>query len=169
MSKCIGLFGTCGTSTWREKFMDKYDEENLSGEPILYYNPQVLDWKPEDAIIEADHLASDNIILFPITGETYGDGSLSEVGFGVLSAIKLDDRRDFVVMIDMVLSDELLKDKARSKDNLRSRALVLAHLNKLNLPNVHMVGSLDDMLSTSIIIHHANTIKDTVAQFSIKK
>ncbi len=169
MKRCIGLFGTCGSSTWRDKFMDKYDEENIIGEPVLYFNPQVEDWKPEDAFKEAEHLANDDIILFPITGETYGTGSLSEVGFGVLSAIKLDDRRDFVVMIDMELDPELMKDKERSKENLRARALVMAHLNKLNLPNVHMVGSLDDMLSTSIILHHANTIKNTVAQFSIKK
>lgn len=45
MSRCIGLFGTCGGSIWRDKFMDKYDDENLTGEPILYYNPQVEDWK----------------------------------------------------------------------------------------------------------------------------
>lgn len=105
--------------------------------------------------MEAEHLATDDIIPFPITGESYGTGSLSEVGFGVLSAIKLND--------------ELMKDKERSKENLRARALVMAHLKKLNLPNVHIVGSLDDMLEVSIIIHHANTIKNSIAQFSIKK
>ena len=59
---CIGLFGTCGNSTWRNKFMEIYDKKN-----IIYYNPQVDDWKPEDAVIEAERLANDQIILFPIT------------------------------------------------------------------------------------------------------
>ena len=90
----IGMFGTCGKSRWREPFFERYQKESIE-----FFNPQVADWKPEDAVKEAEHLANDEVILFPVTSETYATGSLSEVGFSILQAIRLDDRRDFVVMI----------------------------------------------------------------------
>lgn len=96
---------------------------------IQFFNPQVEDWKPEDAEAEADHLAEDAIILFPITGETYGTGSLAETGFSALQAIKLNRHRDFVVMIEREL-DPALNDPAARKESLRSRALVRKHLEK---------------------------------------
>lgn len=39
---CVGLFGTCGRSKWRNPFMEKYKELG-----IKFFNPQVDDWKPE--------------------------------------------------------------------------------------------------------------------------
>lgn len=160
---CIGLFGTCGNSKWRNSFIETYD-----GASIDFFNPLVDDWKPEDAIEEAKHLAKDNIILFPITKETYGVGSLSEVGFGVLSAIKLDDRRDFVVMIEDVLIDELMEDADRAKESLRARALVKQHLKAQNLPNVYLVDTLEDMLHISMTLYKANLMKSEIEHFSIK-
>jgi hypothetical protein len=164
LSNCIGLFGTCGNSKWRDAFEYVYRENNIE-----FFNPLVEDWKPEDAVVEAEHLANDNIILFPITKETYGVGSLSEVGFGVLSAIKLDDRRDFVVMIENELVPELMEDADRAKESLRARALVLQHLKKLNLPNVYLVDKLTDMLDISTTLYHANKVKDEIKRFSIKE
>ena len=161
--ECIGLFGTCGSSKWRDEFIEVFDNAS-----IQYFNPMVENWKPEDAEIEAEHLAKDNIILFPITSETYGVGSLSEVGFGVLSAIKLDDRRDFIVMIDMVLSDELMKDEDRAKESLRARALVKQHLKKQNLPNVYLVDNLEDMGEVAITLFRSNVIRNEMKKFSIK-
>lgn len=163
MSNCVGLFGTCGNSKWRDTFIDTYE-----GSEIEFFNPLVENWKPEDAVAEAEHLASDNIILFPITKETYGVGSLSEVGFGVLSAIKLDDRRDFVVLIEQNLIPELLEDKERAKESLRARALVLQHLKAQNLPNVYLVETLDDMLNVSVTLFQSNRVKENIAKFSIK-
>lgn len=95
MKLCIGLFGTCGKSTWRVPFMTRYTELG-----IPYFNPQVEDWKPEDAVIEAEHLADDDVILFPVTSETYATGSLAETGFSILNAVRLDDRRDFIILIE---------------------------------------------------------------------
>lgn len=129
----------------------------------------VENWKPEDAEIEAEHLANDNIILFPVTSETYGVGSLSEVGFGILSAIKLDDRRDFIVMIDMVLSDELMKDTERAKESLRARALAKQHLKVQNLPNVYLVDNLDAMAEVAIALFRSNEIRNQMKKFLIKK
>ena len=57
MNLCIGLFGTCGGSKWRDKFIAKYNERGIE-----FFNPQKDDWKPEDAEIEADHLANDGVI-----------------------------------------------------------------------------------------------------------
>ena len=148
----VGLFGTCGGSKWRDAFMSKYQELGIS-----FFNPQVDDWKPEDAEIEAQHLADDKVILFPVTSETYGTGSLSEVGFSILNAIKLDDRRSFVVMIDKNLIPELDDPTAR-KESLRARALVFQHLRKLRLSNLYVVDSLGEMLDVSIKLYRAAEI-----------
>jgi hypothetical protein len=163
MGNCIGLFGTCGNSKWRDPFISQYQELGID-----FFNPLVDNWKPEDAVEEAKHLAEDNIILFPITNETYAVGSLSEVGFGVLNAIKLDDRRDFVVMIDQKLTDELMKDIDRAKESLRARALVLQHLKAQNLPNVYHVDTLEEMKEVSIAIFESNLVKEKIAKYSIK-
>jgi hypothetical protein len=179
---CVGLFGTCGNSKWRDKFVDIF-----SSNGIEYFNPMVENWKPEDASIEAKHLAFDNIILFPITKETYGVGSLSEVGFGVLNAIKLDDRRDFVVLIDQELDNKLIPHTnwkllevgsvehklqealfERSKESLRARALVLEHLKKQNLQNVYLVENFDEMLEVAITLYNSNKAKYNIEKFSMK-
>ena len=156
----IGLFGTCGKSRWRDMFIDKYNQQEIS-----FFNPQVENWKPEDAVREAEHLANDEVILFPITSETYATGSLSEVGFSILQVIRLDDRRDFVVMIEQKLDDDLSNQEAR-KESLRARALVLQHLKKLRLKNVYVVSTLEEMLEVSIMLYTAAVIRGPLARFN---
>ena len=141
---CVGLFGTCGSSKWRDPFMKAY---NLRG--FQYFNPVKEDWVAADAINEAWHLANDRVVLFPITGETYATGSLAETGFSILQAIRLDDRRQFVIYIEDTLIDELMENENSAKDSLRARAIVRQHLNKLNLSNVFIVYSLEKMLEIS--------------------
>ena len=148
----VGLFGTCGGSKWRDAFMKKYQELGIS-----FFNPQVDDWKPEDAEIEAEHLAEDKVILFPVTGETYGTGSLAEVGFSILNAIKLDDRRSFVVIIERELASEL-NDPIARKESQRARALVFQHLRKLRLSNLYLVETLEEMLEISVQLYRAAEI-----------
>ena len=160
---CVGLFGTCGGSRWRDPFMKRYGELG-----IQFFNPQVEDWKPEDAEIEADHLADDAIILFPITGETYGTGSLAETGFSALQAIKLNRHRDFVVMIEREL-DPALNDPVARKESLRSRALVRKHLEKLSLASLYVVDSLDDMLALSLELHAIALMRQRAERFRIRK
>lgn len=158
---CVGLFGTCGGSRWREDhFIPRYDERG-----IPWYNPQVENWDPSCVEEEANHLANDAIVLFPVTNETYAFGSLAETGFSMLNAIRLDDRRDFVLFIaqDIAatdpkgsrLDDRLNEDgtpnqQSKAKDSLRTRALVKQHLIKLRLPNVYVVGSLEEMFDVSV-------------------
>lgn len=158
MSKlCIGLFGTCGKSTWRKPFIREYENRGMV-EGVNFYNPQVENWDPSCAEIEAEHLAEDSIILFPVTSETYAFGSLSEVGFSILNAIKLDDRRDIVILIDQHLDPELMKDESQAKDSLRSRALVKQHLKKLRHNNLYVVNTLEEMLDLSLILYKSQEI-----------
>lgn len=156
----IGLFGTCGKSKWRQPFMKRYHELGID-----FFNPQVDDWKPEMAVEEAKHLAEDAVVLFPITGETYASGSLAEVGFSILNAIKLDDRRDFVIMIEMQL-DESLDNADMRKESLRARALVVQHLKKLRLPNVYIVDTLEQMLEISLELYEAAAIREPLRVFN---
>lgn len=156
----VGLFGTCGKSRWREAFIKKYQEES-----IPFFNPQVEAWTAENALLEAEHLANDEIIVFPITSETYGTGSLSEVGFSILQAIKLDERRDFVIMIEQKLDDNL-SDLVARKESLRARALVSQHLKKLHLKNIYVVSSLEEMLSVSIQLYRAAQIRSPLSRFN---
>lgn len=140
----IGLFGTCGSSRWRDKFIEKYEELGYK-----YFNPQVEDWKLEDAEIEAKHLVEDEIILFPVTGETHGFGSLAETGFSIMQAIKTNANRFIVVYIDPKLDANIDPADPRSKDSIRTRALVRAHLKKNSHPNVFVVKDLETMLQLS--------------------
>lgn len=160
----IGLFGTCGRSTWRESFIKEY--ERLG---IRYFNPQKDDWKPEDAQNEAEHLANDEILLFPVTNETFAFGSLAETGFSILQAIKLDENREIIVMIDPDVYIDENTDEVQRKESCRARALVMAHLKKLNYPNVWIVSSLDDMLNLSISLHSMYIAKGHLKDKYMKK
>jgi len=154
------MFGTCGGSKWREPFEARYTAEGINS-----YNPQVADWKPEDAEIEAEHLANDEVILFPVTSETYATGSLSEVGFSILQAIRLDDRRDFVILIDKTL-DELLDNAVARKESLRARALVKQHLKKLRLKNIYLVETLEEMLELSVTLYRIAELRAPFSKYN---
>ncbi len=156
----VGLFGTCGGSMWREPFKAKYAKIG-----IPFFDPNKSDWKPEDAVQEAEHLAEDEVILFPVTNETYGTGSLAEVGFSILQAIRLDDRRDFVVLIQQDLVPEL-NDPITRKESLRARALVMQHLKKLRLKNLYVVDTLEQMMEVSIKLFEAAKIRAPLAQYN---
>lgn len=156
-SVCVGMFGTCGGSQWRAPFKEEYLKRGLV-ENVNFFDPQVPNWTPECAVVEAEHLANDRIILFPITAETYAEGSLAEVGFSILNAIKLDDRRDFVVMIEQKLTDALMQDKDRSKASLRARALIREHLKKLRLDGLYVVDTLSGMLEVSLACYEAQKL-----------
>ncbi len=156
----IGMFGTCSGSKWREPFKAKYRELEIN-----FFDPNKSDWKPEDAIIEAQHLADDEVILFPVTNESYATGSLSEVGFSILQAIRLDDRRDFVVLITDDLEASLDNPVAR-KESLRARALVKQHLKKLRLKNVYLVDTLEEMLDLSVILFQGALLRAPLAKFN---
>jgi len=150
---CIGLFGTCDKIRWRDPFMAAYDAKGVS-----YFNPMVDNWHPGMVPLEAQHLAEDPIILFPILKDSYGLGSLSEVGFGPLRALRQNKYRSFVVLIDDDVTDALKADALRAKDSTRGRALVKGHLKNMGMSNLYLVETLDQMLETSLKLHkiHSN-------------
>ena len=141
---CIGLFGTCDNNRWRDPFVKEYESQG-----IQCFNPMVDDWHPGLVPLEAQHLAEDEIILFPVLGWSYGEGSLSELGFGPLRAMRQNMNRSFIFLIETTLH-ERLTDPDRCKASLRSRKLVLGHLAEVAAPNIYVVNSLDQMLQTSI-------------------
>lgn len=98
--------------------MAKYDELG-----IPYFNPMVDDWHAGLVPLEAQHLAEDEIIMFPILGWSYAEGSLSEMGFGPLKAMRQNINRSFVYFIETVLH-ERLTDPDRCKSSLRARSLL---------------------------------------------
>ncbi len=159
---CIGLFGTCGGSSWRDSFIKQYKELDIE-----FYNPQVDDWKSELAEIEAEHLVNDDIILFPVTNETYGTGSLAETGFSIMQAINSNSNRSVVLMVDKDVKEELtIANPALAKESIRARALVRAHINKMSKSNVYIVNSLEEMLTVSIKLHKAHYHLESVKKFT---
>lgn len=166
----IGLFGTCGNSTWRNKFMEEYQKQG-----IKYFNPVKEDWKVEDAQIEAEHLANDEIICFPVTNETFAFGSLGEVGFSILQAIKLNSRREIIVMIDpdvkldenQMSMGESITAEIQRKDSIKARALVMAHLKKIDYPNVWIVKNLENMLKLSLHLHALAVLKEGAKKYTL--
>jgi hypothetical protein len=148
----IALFGTCGNSVWRNNFIKKYDQIGIN-----YFNPLKEDWTPDDAIEEAKHLVTDDIILFPVTSETFGSASLAEIGFAVLSASKTKDRH-IIVLIDEKVNAKLMADNPQAaKESNNSRAIVRAHVAKakIDADYVHLVESMEDLLYLSLTTYQS--------------
>ena len=83
----LGLFGTCGTPAdpWRNNYFLPW----LSQKRLPYFNPVISNggWTPAHAEIEADHLAHDGVIVFPVSTMTNGYGSLAEIPFAIIWAL----------------------------------------------------------------------------------
>lgn len=160
LQPCVGLFGTCGTTTFRqEKFIPVYNKLQ-----IPYYNPQVTDWKPEYADLESDHLTHDVIQCWPVTKDTYGSGSLAEQGYSIASSLRAPTPlpKFVIALIEMEL-DPSLDDEIARNESMRARKLALTHLKNNASPNVFLVDSLDEMLEKSITLYKAaSTIVELV-------
>lgn len=157
-SRTVGLFGTCGGSIWRDPFMKMLDEQG-----IAYFNPQVDSWTPDLADIEAWHLANDRLILFPVTDETFGFGSLAETGFSLQSALALNTNRFVMLYIAPTVNATLAASSPEQADaSRRARKLAMAHLAKAQNPNVFVVTSLPDMQAKTLRLFAALELLDSV-------
>ena len=146
----VGLFGTCGTSTWREAFIAKYEQLGID-----YFNPMVDNWTIDCAVTEAHHLATDDIIVFPVTGETSGFGSLAEIGFAVGQALSGNSYRSVVLYIAPTVDATFAESyPSEAKDSNRARALSIAHLSKVSNGNVHIAYSMEELLEISVELVH---------------
>lgn len=148
MEQTIGLFGTCGTSTWREPFIAAYRKMK-----IPYFNPQVKSgtWQPGMVADENFHFNHDQIVLFPVTAETTGQGSLAEIGFSIANALRNTEDRFFIFLIEDNCEDPTANSFAKA-DSIRSRALVKSKLLELTdtCSNIILVDDLQLMLDRSI-------------------
>ncbi len=149
---CVGLFGTCGDSTFRQElFIPAYDKHGVD-----YFNPQVDDWNPELADIESDHLAFDVVQCWPVLGSTYGTGSLAEQGYSIASSMRAPSPlpKFIIPMIAMELDDSLTDEVAR-KESLRARKLASTHMENSESPFIYRVESLGEMLEVSMALYGA--------------
>lgn len=149
----VGMFGTCGGSQWRKPFIEDYLKNN-----IVYFNPVVSNWDNSFADIEAEHMVEDEIILFPVTDETYATGSLAEVGLCIAQAIRNNDERYVIIYIAPKVSEALQTaspDEAKASN--RARAISLAHLKKQSCkyPNIYVVDSMEEMQKVSTMLYPA--------------
>lgn len=149
----IGLFGTCGSSKWRDPFIAEYEARGM-----VYFNPLKANWTPDDAVEEAKHLQSDDILLFPVTGETYGSASLAELALAALSAETSDTPRYVIAYINPKADDSLQSLPTSYKESNNARAIVLAHLRRMSewhippttsFKSLYLARSMEEMLSLS--------------------
>ena len=139
--ECVGLFGTCGSSTWRAPFIEAFEAEEVE-----YFNPQVEDWTPELASVEARHLAGDAIITMVVTGETTGAASVVEAGLMVARAI-LEPEKRFILFVEPEADPSL----EGAKDSNRARRLLAEHLaHFLEVKNLHVVADLPHALGLTL-------------------
>lgn len=157
MRNTIGLFGTCDGSTWRNEFIAEYNLRNID-----FFNPDAgANWHPGMIEDENRNLREDNIILFPVLGESLGLGSLGEIGFSILNVlhnIQNGNNQYLVVLIDDVCTDER-KPESERKLSDKTRKLVKSKLLEVNHPNVFVVSTINDMLELSLMLYKtANTL-----------
>jgi hypothetical protein len=150
----VGLFGTCGHSTWRSKFIESFNKNN-----IKFYNPQLGDgeWIPDRAAeyiqIENYNLKNNELILFPVTDETTAQGSLAEIGFSVADTIRNIGERYLIIYVspkcnDPDALDAQIEDSERSRKLVHSKCILESQIN----PKVFLTNSLQEMHKLSLEI-----------------
>ena len=117
----VGLFGACGNTRWRqdhfipklersrERFQSIYPDKTDIGP--LFYNPQVGEWDPSFAKIEAMHMANDRVLVFPVLQATEGFSGLAEAGYALLGGLLRGQEIGFMVEV----SDDMPPSVARSR------------------------------------------------------
>lgn len=106
LKSVVGLFGTCGSSTWRE---DKVIPM-LEAAGVDAFNPVVADWNEAAMKNEAENAATDQVILMVITGETTAIASMAESGWIALEAAARG-QQIVIFLEDMLADDEPQKDE----------------------------------------------------------
>jgi hypothetical protein len=167
VNNTIGLFGTCGGSKWRDKFIQEYDKRHID-----WFNPDAGDnWHPGMVKDENRHLKEDNIILFPVTDETLGVGSLGEIGFSILNVIRSIDNgssQQLIIMIDDECNDPIASESEK-KTSCRTRTLVKSKALDVNHSNIFVVQDLQHMFDLSIdLFYMVEQYKSIVSTFTLR-
>lgn len=132
LKQVVGLFGTCGASRWREDVVIPI----LEAEGVEYFNPVVPHWNEEAQKNEAEHGATDRVIMLVITGETTGIASMAESGWLATQGVL---RGQTLVM---VLQDMETEPDPSLRIN-KTRALLRRHI--AALPEGTSVVLFDDI------------------------
>lgn len=148
LKKCVGLFGTCGDSKWRDEVIPILTAANVD-----YFNPVVPEWNDEAQRNEVEHAASDHVILLVITGETTGIASMAESGWIALNCattgqkliVVLDDmpndvKDEFGVSLRLNKARALLRKYIRSSDNDQSSLFLMETVQDAALKAVELLG-----------------------------
>ena len=127
----LGLFGTAGNPDevydWRAATIPIITEALAVrglADKVGIFNPLKKEWQPEDAVIEAKHLARDAALILPILDITSGQASLAETGFAALggtlrpqkihmfieSGLSLDDSTQRARKVTTLLAEKTLRD-----------------------------------------------------------
>lgn len=161
MQNVVGLFGTCDGSQWRVPVI-----ETLDNHGIAWYNPDAgANWEPWMVEEENTHLREDHIILFPILGESLGQGSLAEIGFSVLNIVRnitsgKSDQTLIVLIDDVCTDDRKTVDERKTSD--RTRKLAKSKLAAVDHPNVYLVNTVDEMVALGTQLHELYAQKDSI-------
>jgi hypothetical protein len=131
MKHCIGLFGTCGDSRWREDIAIPILEQRQKP----YFNPVVPNWTEEAMKNEVDHAANDKVVMLIITGETNGIASMAESGWIALQVHMSE--RDLVVVIEDC--PDTIPDHVRIN---KTRKLLRNYIQKEDSPCIHLKNSV---------------------------
>jgi len=75
-----------------------------------------------------------------------------------------------IALIDDNLIPSLKEDNpVAAKESLRSRALVIEHLKKLNYPKIYLVNSLEEMLEVSLAVYSARKSLSNYGRFNLRE
>lgn len=145
-NKTVGLFGTCGNSTWRNAYISWFESMG-----IQYFNPLLTNREydnVEDPKREAQHLTNDRVIIFPVLGLTDGILSLGEVNIAIAQVI-MSWNRHLIVFIEPNANPNFVTDTAKLAKSNQMRSLYLAHLSNIHHPRIHIVESEEAMWEVS--------------------
>lgn len=168
----IGLFGTCGSSTWRQEFV-----EHCKLNKISFYNPQLGEgeWNPDFAneYVQQEHfhLANDDIVVFAITNETTAPVSLSEFAFSIMDVVRSLKNRHII----MYIAEDCVDPKASIdaiNASIKARKTVLPKMEKLSTETdcVYLCSNLKDLFSLTFEIESMLRIQTSInKKYKIQK
>lgn len=99
MEKTVGLFGTCGNSSWRNLAIEYLEEDGVD-----YFNPVVENYDDAAQQNEVYHFKNDAVIMLVITEETSGIISMAESGWMALATL-LSERQRFFILVAKEMPD----------------------------------------------------------------
>lgn len=158
MLNCIGLFGTCSGSKWRDRFIEVYREEN-----IRFFDPVVADWTPASRQNEIIHMRTDDVIVMMITDEAYSLFSLMECGI-LLKEMAANPFRHLIIGVDRHLDPMLSSNQLMYENSLAMRERILEEL-KEPMDNVYPIFDINDAIAVSRQAYETTLIRRGIRSF----